>query len=187
MNIPNVIAIIIALLAAAFAGLSWWNARQTTFHHVLADIRKDYLSPQMGYAVKTLWQFYNDCKKDGEDFVEKYCRILKEDKSRLSSLEEQQRVEAERSTLHYQRRLVSHFYQYVAALYANNKRLLRGIVFRTWTEKDLRIIPNIIIPIEIKLREVIQTPPLQPFDENALDKKDSLLVLYRLYRDSKES
>jgi len=175
-------AIFISSLAVIFTGLIWWNARQATFYRLLADIRKDYLSPQMHYAVKTLWQFYREHQ---ENFVERYEEIRQEDEKRISSLEERQRVEAEQSTLHYQRRLVSHFYQYVAALYANNKRLLRGIIFKTWTEEDLRIIPNIIIPIEIKLGQVIQTPPRQPVDEHNL--LDSLSALYRLYKDSKES
>ena len=135
----------------------------------------------MHHAVKTLWQFYREHQ---ENFIERYEEIRQEDEKRISSLEERRRVEAEQTTLHYQRRLVSHFYQYVAALRANGV-LPKGIVYKTWSEEDLRIIPNIIIPIEIKLREVIQTPQLEPVDKDNLP--DGLSVLYKLYTDSKES
>ena len=144
----SVVALVIAVVAAMFAGLAWWNAKKTTLHHILEDIRKDYRSPEMYHAVKTLWQFYRECEDNHENFVEKYDELRKIDENRISGLEERQRVEAEQTTLHYQRRLVSHFYQYVAALRANGV-LPKGIVYKTWTEENLRIIPNIIIPIEI--------------------------------------
>jgi len=181
MDTLGIIAILIALAAAVFAGLTWWNSKQTMRHHIIEDIRKDYRSLEMHHAVKTLWQFYKDCNKDEKDFVGEYLKILDKDEKKLSNLEEHQRVEAERSTIHYQRRLVSHFYQYVAALY-DNKILTGDIVFKTWAEEDLRIIPNIIIPIEIKLHEIIHTQPLQPINVENLP--SSLSVLYKLYGDS---
>jgi len=183
VSITAVIALIVSLLAAAFAGLSWRSSAQRTLHQVLEDIRKDYRTPEMYHAVRTLWEFYKDCQKNNEDFVDKYCRILGEDNKRLSRLDENLKLEAEQNTLNYQRRLVSQFYQHVAALYST-KVLPSNIVFRTWVEEDLRIIPNIIIPIETRLLQVVQTPPPHPIDENSLTVR--LSALYKLYKDSKE-
>jgi len=58
------------------------------------------------------------------------------------------------------------------------------LVHKIWSNEALRIIPDILVPIENKLREVLYTPPKGP-----LDKDFDLLVLYRdsiLYKDSKE-
>jgi hypothetical protein len=183
MGLPDGIALGISIIALIFAILSWRTSKLTALHHVIEDIRKDYRSPEMHHAVKTLWEFYKDCKTKGEDFVIKYLQILKDDNDRLSRLEGHEKLKAERDTLHYQRRLVSHFYQYVAALYVN-KILPGDVIFKTWIEDDLRIIPNIIIPIEIKLPEIIKTPEYQPI--NKQDIPWQLSPIYRLYMDSKK-
>jgi hypothetical protein len=184
MDILSIIAIIVSIFAVIVAFLSWNNSKRTTLHHVLEDIRKDYRSPEMHHAVKTLWEFYRDCQSKGEDFVEKYFQILKNDNQRLSSLKENEKIKAERDTLHYQRRLVSHFYQYVASLYVN--KILPGkVIFKAWIEDDLRIIPNIIIPIEKRLPEIIKTPKYQPI--NNQDIPWWLSPLFRLYIDSKKA
>ena len=178
MDSSNVIALISAIAATAstlFAGCVWWIVKRTMIHQALLDVQKDYRSPQMQYAVRTLWQFYKEHGK--EKLVEKYEEIRDEEQIWILSLDKQERVEAEQSTLHYQRRLVSHFYQHLTALYVN-KILPKDIVFSIWSEADLRIIPEILIPIENKLREVLHIPPLGPLDENC-----SLLVLYK---DSKD-
>ena len=146
-------------------------------HHALEDVQKDYRSLEMLCAIERLWQLYRNRGK--KKLAEKYEEIRNEEEEWVSSLDKQKRVEAEQNTLHYQRRLVSLFYQHVAALYIN-KILPKGIVFKTWSETDLRIIPEIIVPIENKLREVLHTPPLPPLDENNY----SPLILYR---DSKKS
>ena len=189
-SITSVAATIAAFAAAAAAVAAWKSAKatrqsakatqqaaeetqKTMLHHVLEDIHKDYRSPEMHSAVITLRHFY---KKHRETFVDKYEEIRKEDEKRMSSLDEEKRIEAER-TLHYQRRLVSIFYRHLAALYVD-KILPKSIIFREWAESDLRIIPEIIVPIENKLREVLHTPPLPALDENC-----PLLVLYR---DSKD-
>ena len=179
----SVSALIISIVAVVFAGFLWWNARQTRRHHVIGELRKDYLSPQMFYAVKTVWEFHDKCEKDKSDFVEEYMKRFDEDKRRISSLDEQKRLKAEHSTLHYQRRLVSHFYQYVATLRAHGI-LPKDIVFGIWAEKDLRIIPKVIIPIEIRLKKEIKTSEAQLVNERELP--NDLLPLYRLYADSKD-
>jgi len=178
MNTSNVIAlvsVIAAIASALFAGWVWWIAKRTMIHQALLDVQKDYRSPQMQYAVRTLWDFYRMYGKD--KFVEEYDKKRKEEDNWVSDQERQKRIEFEQATLHYQRRLVSHFYQHLAALYVNGI-LPKGIVYSNWSEADLRIILEILIPIENKLREVLFKPPLEPLDNNC-----SLMVLYR---DSKD-
>lgn len=177
MDIANVIALVSgigAILSGAFATLVWRSAKRRMIHEALLDVQKDYRSPQMLYAVRTLWDFYREHK---EKLVETYEEIRNEEERWVSSLDRQERIKAEEHTLHHQRRLVSHFYQHLASLYLS-KILPRDILYRNWSEPDLRIIPQILIPIENKLREVLFTPPLKPLDESC-----SLLVLYR---DSKD-
>jgi len=53
--------------------------------------------------------------------------------------------------------------------------LPKKTLFGYWSEADLRIIPEILVPIENKLRQVSQNPPL--------DNQSNLLILYR---DSKQ-
>ena len=174
MNIPNVIALVSAIAAIAsvlFAGRVWRIAKRTMIHQALLEIQKDYSTPQMQYAVRTLWDFYREHGK--ANFVEEYDKKRKEDDKWVSGQERQKRIEFEKATLHYQRRLISHFYQHLAALYIN-KILPKGIVYSNWSEADLRIIPEILIPIENKLREVLFELPLEPLDNNC-----SLIILYR--------
>jgi hypothetical protein len=174
MNTLDVIAFISAIAAIAsalFARCVWRIVKKTMIHQALLDVQKDYRSAQMLYAVKTLWQFYEEHGK--QKIVKEYEEIRVEEQKRISLLDKQKRIEAEQSTLHYQKRLVSHFYQHLAALYVN-KILPKDIVFSIWSEADLKIIPDILIPIENKLREVLHKPPIEPLNENC-----NLLVLYR--------
>lgn len=174
-NFIVLISAIAAAVSALFAAFVWGIAKRTMIHQVLLDVQKDYRSPQMLYAVRTCWEFYG--KQGRKKFVEKYEEIRNEEQRWILSLDKQKRIEAEQSTLHYQRRLVSHFYQHLASLYVN-KILPKKIVYSIWSETDLRIIPEVLIPIENKLREVLHTPPLEPLDESC-----SLSVLYRESKD----
>lgn len=149
--------------------------RKALMHQSLLFLQQKYLSPEMLYAVGTLWDFYREYGK--ERFVKKYEEIRKEEQIWVTSIDKQKRIEAEQSTLHYQRRLVSQFYNQLATLDVNGV-LPKDIVYRNWSEADLRIIPEILIPIENKLREVLHQPSLPPLDENS-----SLMVLYRGSKD----
>ena len=43
------------------------TSRKTMWHRVLLEIKKDYRSPEMAYAVHTLWNFFRDeCNGDKE-------------------------------------------------------------------------------------------------------------------------
>ncbi len=168
------IATAVAAIAAVVATITAWKSanasKATTLYHIIEDIRKDYRSSEMLLAVRTLHELY---RQHPDNFVEEYDNKRKEEEAQVNNLPREERVKAEQNTLHYQRRLVSHFYQYVATLYVEHI-LPPDIVFKTWAESDLKIIPDIIVLIENKLRQVLHTPPLPP-----LNKEEPLLVLYR--------
>ena len=170
-SVFNIIMAMAAIGSAIIAYCIWRTTKKTMNYQALVDVRKDYSSPQIFYAVKTLRKFYETHGK--ETFVEKYEEVREQDEKRISALKEGERIESEQYTLHYQRRIVSHFYQHLAAL-CKHKIIPRDIVKAEWSEADLRIIPEILIPIENKLREVLHTPPLGPLDEDC-----NLLFLYK--------
>jgi hypothetical protein len=149
--------------------------KKILIHQSLLNLQKDYLSPQMLYAIGTLWDFYREYGR--EKFIERYEEIREEEHKWVLSIDKQKRIETEQTTLHFQRRLVPQFYNQLATLYVN-KVLPKDIIYTNWSEADLRIIPEILIPIENKLREVLHKPPLSPLGENS-----GLMVLYR---DSKD-
>jgi len=149
--------------------------KRILIHQSLLSLQKDYRSPQMLYAVSTLMDFYRE--HGPKKFVEKYEERREKERKWILTIDRQSRIEAMQSILHYQRRLVSHFYNQLATLYINEV-LPKDIVYRNWSEADLRIIPEILIPIENKLREVLFKPPLPPLDESS-----SLMVLFRGSKD----
>jgi hypothetical protein len=178
MSISDYILAVTAIFIFWYA----WETRKLkqemvkqTVYQSLLSLQKDYRSPQMLYAVRTLWDFYREHGK--EKFVEKYEEIRNEERIWITNIDKQKRIEAEQSTLHYQRRLVSQFYNQLATLYVNGV-LPKDIVYRNWPEADLRIIPEILIPIENKLCEVLHQPPLPLLGENS-----DLMVLYRGSKD----
>lgn len=185
MNISDYILIVTALFILWYTfetrKLKQEMVKQTEvqktilIHQSLLHLQKEYLSPHMLLAIRTLWDFYRQYGR--ENFVEKYMEIRAEEHEWILSLDKQKRIEAEQATLHYQRRLVSQFYTQLATLYVN-KVLPKDILFKAWSEADLRIIPDILIPIENKLREVLHRPPVPLLDENS--------NLMALYKDSKE-
>lgn len=164
----SVIALIVSLAAAVFAGFAWWNARQMRLYQTLHDLQMEYRSGEMMDAVRTLWWQYEHVKRDESKLMALY--------------EEEYTKQAGPGSLHYKRRLVTHFYQHVAALY-DKGMLPKEIVFEIWSEKDLRVIPNILIPIEIKIGEMLKTPEAMPRDTAGLP--EGLRKLNKLYEGSK--
>lgn len=99
---------------------------------------RDYSQNDMAQAVSRLWNFWRDCSKNGEVVEKKFEGDLKSKGGSESSPV---------AKLDNSRRRVSHFYQRMAGLYAISV-LPGSVLYRHWQEKDLRIIPEIIIPME---------------------------------------
>jgi len=153
--------------------------KNSLIYDVLSKLQMEYRTPQMQYAVKKLWYFYKECKYDVEKIVgykeeqikdekerkdflkkvegkiqEEYSRIYKEEKIKLLETEKDYKVgkpiEYLENTLDYQRRLVSQFYDHLAALYVNNIIDL-DIILKIWHKSDLKIIEDVIVPMEEEL------------------------------------
>jgi ABC-type multidrug transport system fused ATPase/permease subunit len=118
-------------------------------HQALATALLEYRSIEMFAAVKHLWTFHR-AHRDGLENA--YERIKKEDEDRIASLPEKERLAAEALTLHYRRQLVSRFYQFLAGL-VNEEIVPEKLVYRYWNRGQLRIIPQVLEPIEKILDE----------------------------------
>jgi hypothetical protein len=110
-----------------------------------------------------------------EELVEEYAATRDADKKKFEEMRSknpQGALDFHKSTLRFQRRLVSHFYQHIATLYVN-RMLPKDYIYDRWRKADLKILTDIIIPIENWLRENIHMPP-----ETKLDGRDPLWRLY---------
>jgi len=191
IEIGYLIAVISAIGAIGAALVTYYLytiTKRNLVYQVLVKLQMEYRSPEMLYAISTLWDFYReDCNEDEEKLMEKYGKEYDEEKENLKKVRavylekienceeyEENPTEFVKTTLHHQRRLVQMFYEHLAALYAN-KILPPNIVFEIWTEEMLSIIPKIILPMAKKLAEKTDTKP-----------PDESSKLYQLYIDSKD-
>ena len=170
----TIVSVIVAIFSFVIACWCWNTARKTLLHHILSDIQRDYRSAEMLHAISRLWNFYR--KHGSNKFVAKYEKIRKADeKSEIEQIKHQ--GQSQQITLHYQRRLVSHFYRHLATLY--NERILPGrILYSIWGETDLEIIPKVLIPIENRVRQDLTGMPQNPISDSH--------PLMKLYWDSKQ-
>jgi hypothetical protein len=112
--------------------------------HALFDVRREYQAAEMTLAIATLWRFR---QQHGDRFVEVYLETWRRDEEHIAALPAAEQVEEMRGTLHYRRRLVKEFYDLLAGLY-ELKVLPKDVVYTYWVESELRIIPEILIPLE---------------------------------------
>jgi hypothetical protein len=112
--------------------------------HVLFEVLHDYQSADMTLAVIALWRFRRD---HGDQFVQAYLEAWRQDEARISQRPPEEQVETLRATLHYRRRTVKEFFNLLAGLY-ELKVLPREVIYTYWSEAELRIIPEILIPLE---------------------------------------
>jgi hypothetical protein len=181
--IGNLIAVIsasAAIIAALVTYSLYRITKRNLIYQVLVNLQMEYRSPEMQYAIMRLWDFYKECNKDEETLMKKYGKKYDDEKNWLKKQKEKP-IEALKTTLDHQRRLVSQFYGHLAALYTN-KIIPPDVIFATWSEKDLRIIPKIIIPMENKLLEILHKDSREP-QPPPLDVSSKL---YQLYIDSKD-
>lgn len=183
-----VISPIIAIIAAAIAYYLYVVTRKNLEYQVLVKLQMEYRSPEMLYAIFTLWNFYrDDCNEDEETLMREYGEKYDEEKGILKKVVETYYTEIRnhrepmekptdfvKTTLDHQRRLVQMFYEHLATLTTNNI-IPKKIVYEIWHEETLEIIPLIIIPMAKKLAEKTDTKP-----------PDETSKLYQLYIDSKE-
>jgi hypothetical protein len=121
--------------------------------HVLIEVLNDYRSAELMLAIVTLWRFR---AKHGDQFVQAYLEIWQQDNERIAQLPEEEQLVVMCSTLHYRRRVVKEFYNKLAGLY-ELKVLPREVIYTYWSAAELRIIPEILIPIEMAVARELRT------------------------------
>jgi len=129
----SVISLVVAGVSALFAGFTWFVAKKSLSYNALAEIMRDYAEDRFHEDATTLWNFYREeCGENGDTLRRQFKQFLDQHK---------------RAEINIARRRVSHFYHRVAALHVGG--VLSGKALYThWTNRDLRIIPKIIIPLE---------------------------------------
>jgi len=164
-------ALLVALFAARVAESSARSAgrsaraagrhaeltEKTLVHQALFALHRDYCSPEMLYATKRLWGFL---MYHGREHVrEAYREQCSADETWADAAIKrgESALEAITTTLDFQRRLVTHFYLQLAALKADGV-LSDRIIYTSWAEPDLRIIPEVLIPMAEELASVRKAP-----------------------------
>jgi hypothetical protein len=121
--------------------------------HVLFEVLEDFRSAEMMLALVSLWRLHHD---HGERFVQVYLETWRKDDERIARLPPEQQAEALRATLHYRRRVVKEFYNLLAGLY-ELKVVPAEVIYTYWTAAELRIIPEVLIPLETAVARELRT------------------------------
>ena len=109
-----------------------------TVHQVLVPVLLEYRSADMHRAIITLWRFYDE---HPTDIAAAY-----------------QELKYSRPELAEHRRLVSQFYGLLAGLLTLGV-VPREVVYSYWSERDLSIIPCILLPIEAAIEKESRPAP----------------------------
>lgn len=113
-----------------------------TVHQVLVPVLLEYRSDEMHRAIVALWRFH-----DGHQ-------------ANIADAYQELKYETD-SELPRHRRLVSQFYGLLAGLLTLGV-VPREIVYSYWSERELRIIPCILLPIEAAIEAESRPPPEPP-------------------------
>jgi len=139
------------------------HAEQSNTNSLLVPLLLEYRSQKMHEAISALWELKHT---HNDKFLEVY--------------EGQLQIN---NGIHFQRRLVSHFYGILAGLYETDS-IPKEIIYSYWSRKDLQILPEIILPIENRLQIVLPTSRQTPSSA-----KDPVFIVWeeklrKLYKDA---
>jgi hypothetical protein len=168
-SISDIVMALGAVGAFLFAVRAWVISKHTLRHQVLDSFFREYRSHSMGVAVQKMYDLMRDSGNDTTKLVDNYVRAYENDKY-------------SEENLHYKRRMVSAFYQQVAA-FVEKDRMLKKLVYSIWRKGDLRIIPRILIPIEtIAISKALNSPPVLREE----DYPEAFKSMLQLYKDAPE-
>ncbi len=161
---------VVALIAIVLSILAFNEGKKAAKYQILYNLASEYRSVEMLHAVRTLWDFYRRIKynlriikTNDEDLKccdlcaiknklrEEYYRKKELDDIKIEESACNNRLEIERDSLHNQRRIVSNYYQFLATLF-KIKAFKPKIIPDYWEERDLRIIPLILLSLEYGLQ-----------------------------------
>lgn len=147
------VSLVVSGLSALYARHAWTSARQAILQQTLLALHAEYGAAEMLDAVRSLWDFY---RMHGDaNLVPEYEKQCTSDDKELVGKQGADRIEFIKTTLHYKRRLVSHFYAHVLHL-LRNKIISEAAFYAGWTKADLEIIKKLLVPLEQHLGLVLQ-------------------------------
>ena len=138
----------------------------------------------MGIAVKNLWDFYRDCYNNVEILEKKFMEILKKDDEIIKGITDiSQKFIYISNTLDHYRRIVTQYYDYMVYCF-ENKIIPKSFIHELLTERDLEIIPNILIPMDYV--NAIYVGRKFKDKHHFISKEPSIRKKLKLYKDSKD-
>jgi hypothetical protein len=184
MTAVEILSLTVSFLAAAAAGAAAIYAGRANEKaasanniatsslrfQVLVPALTEYRTAEMHFAVRNLWHFY---KEDPETLIARFQKKFLEDEKRAAELGPEKASEFLRTTINFQRRQVSQFYGLLTSIYDEGGDQ-RKWLYTYWQERELRIIPLILVPLTAALAESI----------DATLPDISVARLNRLYHDS---
>jgi hypothetical protein len=138
-----------ALIALGLGIPTWIRSRRNLKREIVNDLFKEYSSEDMGAAIHALHEAFRTStgKKTNDDIGWEDKRKWIDHYKALYS--------AGDYTLHYQRRMVSSFYQRIA--FSAKGRFVKRTVLEMWGQKDHPFVLNLLMPIEtIAMPELLE-------------------------------
>lgn len=129
------------------------QSRLDSVHQVLVTVMQDYRSAEMMLAINSLWRFR---RQHGDNFVQEYLKRWQQDDERIAALPEGEQLEATKATLHYRRRIVKEFFNLLGGLHELGV-FPKDVLDTYWGESELKIIPEILIPLETAVSKSLRT------------------------------
>lgn len=184
MSAFETITLFVSVLSAVAAAVAAWYAiravgraeaankiaEASLRYDVLVPALQDYRSPEMFIAIRSLWEFFEE---DPLTLAQRFTDRRSMERKSLETLPLEDRSIFTLSTIDFQRRQVSHFYGLLTMMY-DEGGFQRKWLYTYWSKSELKIIPEILIPLENALTQATGKPGLTDFIER----------LRRLYDDS---
>jgi hypothetical protein len=149
-----IVSLLIAVFSLVVTLIIFNITRHRENYQNLLERISFYVSSEMLMAIKQVWGHY---RKYGESkFLDKYIAIMIAENKKMDSMPISERLVFQTGT-----RLVSQFWKGLAILIKNNL-VPRKAVFSWWSQNDIDIVGEILIPIENKLAEYHKVPQLNP-------------------------
>jgi hypothetical protein len=127
--------LVIAVVGVCYGVKQWKAARKQRKREFLSEYLREYRSVEMGQAIAELWDFYRHNDGDTRRMSDSYFTQYQDDPERR---------------FHFKvRRRVSAFYQEMAFL-AERDKDVQEILYQVWIEGDLRIIRDVLLPLELE-------------------------------------
>jgi hypothetical protein len=152
---------LVAVIGIPFAIDSLARARRGRKTELLSEYFTEYRSPEMGRAVTYLWKLYKECGKNQVRMADAYIKLAGRDRSMRLHIDV--------------RRRVSHYYQQMGFL-AEQDPEIQDLMFRIWTLGDLRILRDIIIPLELNAAPYVMGDSRKTIEEVRLSRCGKIMI-----------